>query len=310
MTAGTQSQSRPGWRSVLKAPFEWLDTGLDWFERSTLIVCILAMASVSVANVLSRNVLGSSLLYANDLTQILLVLVTFMGIGIGARHARHIRVSALHDMLPHRARKVLLILVSFTTALLLFTLASYGWDYAMAAQRSCRVLPESWHMPMAVVLPVILVALALAGHLNRLGHQQWRKRSEPLSPLARNIAMVFLVVVGLLIASWLFELFVELVKNRSGRCRVTSSTQFPVYIVYMIVPMGFLLGGIQFFLAGVRNLISRDNYLSWYNKDEYESADDAMLNAEVTDSGDGSGQGSTPASDTDNSDGRGGSHNG
>lgn len=276
MTTGTQSRSRHKWRSVLKTPFEWLDTGLDWFERSALILCIFAMAAVSVANVMSRNLLGGSLQYANDVAQILLVIVTFMGIGIGARHARHIRVSALHDMLPHTARKVLLIIVSFTTAALLFTLASYAWDYATAAQRTCRVLPETLNVPMPVVVLLVLSGLALAGHLTRLGHEQWLRRSEPLTPLVRGVAMLVLVVAGLLIASWLFGMFVELVGNRSGRCRVMSSTQFPVYITYMIVPLGFLLGGIQFFLGGLRNLISPDNYLSWYNKDEYESAEDAM----------------------------------
>lgn len=275
MTAEKQSHSGPRWRSILKAPFEWLDTGLDWFERSALIVCILAMAAVSVANVMSRNLFGSSLQYANDVAQILLVIVTFMGIGIGARHARHIRVSAIHDLLPHKAQKVLLIFVSFSTAGLLFLLATYGWTYATSAQRSCRVLPEAvGQVPLLGGVLLAVALLAIGGHLIRQGHEQWLKRSVSLQPVVRHVTMATLLVVGFVLAAWLFGLFTDLVGNRSGRCRVMSSTGFPVYITYMIVPLGFLLGGIQFFLAGVRNLISAENYLSWHNKDEYDTEEE------------------------------------
>lgn len=280
MNDRTESGSAPVWKWVLKAPFEWFDTGLDWLERSALIACVVAMAVVTVANVLARNLLGFSLQFANDAAQILLVMVTFLGIGIGARHARHIRVSALHDLLPPLGRKILLIIVSFTTAGLLFTFADYAWNYAGAAQRSCRVLPETVNlglfnmpvggMPLAAGVVITLVALALAGHGIRLVEALHSRLVHPLPGWQRSIAFTVFVLVGLALAYFLFSLFIGLVEARSGQCRVTSSTGFPVYLYYMVVPLGFMLGGIQFFLAGVRNLISRDNYLSWYQKDEYE----------------------------------------
>ncbi len=269
----------------LKNGFAWLDQGLSWFERTTLVICILAMALISMANVISRNTLGSSIQFAFDVTQILLVIVTFMGIGIGAREARHIRVSAVHDLLPRPARKGLLVFVSFTTSLLLFTLAGYAWDYARSTQRSCRVLPEQVEllglaipigaMPVGVALLLVLVGMIVAGHGIRLIHFHGQRLLEDLGALARGALLMAAGVVALLIAAWLFSTFLDLVANREGRCRVTSSTGFPVYLVHMLVPLGFTLGGIQFALAGVRNLISRDNYLSWYRRDEYESAAEA-----------------------------------
>ncbi|QOC22862.1 TRAP transporter small permease subunit [Wenzhouxiangella sp. AB-CW3] len=270
------------WRSAVKAGFAWLDDGLGWFERSALVTCILAMAAISVANVISRNTLGSSIQFAHDVSQILLVIVTFMGIGIGAREARHIRVSAIHDLLPQRARKVLLIFVSLTTSALLFALAGYGRDYAQSTQRSCRVLPEHVEfvglsvpvgaMPTSVAIVMVLIGLILAGHGVRLTHHHGGRWLRQLGPVMRPLALGTALVAGFLLAAWLFSLFLELVANREGRCRVTSSTGFPVYLVHMLVPLGFLLGSIQFALAGIRNLIGRDNYLSWYRRDEYESA--------------------------------------
>lgn len=234
------------------------------------------MAAVSVVNVISRNTVGSSLQFATDVTQLLLVVVTFMGIGIGARNARHIRVSAIHDMLPQRAQKVLLTLVSFGTSALLFLLAGYGWAYAQSAQRSCRVLPEALSaVPLWLGLLLTLIAMVLCGHLIHWGGSIGARLLGAMSPLKRNLALGAAIIAGLAFAAVLFGLFLELVDNRSGRCRVTSSTGFPVYLTYMVVPLGFFLGGVQFFLAGLRNLVSRDNYLSWYRRDEYESEEQA-----------------------------------
>ncbi len=277
------------WRGAVRKGFAWLDDGLAWFERSALVTCILAMAAISVANVISRNTLGASIQFAHDVSQILLVIVTFMGIGIGAREARHIRVSAIHDLLPKTARKVLLIFVSFTTSLLLFALAGYGWDYAKSTQRSCRVLPEHIDvlglnlpvgaMPVPIALAIVLASLILGGHGVRLVHHHGTALLQRLGTILRPLVLAIALVAGFLLAAWLFSAFLELVANREGRCRITSSTGFPVYLVHMLVPLGFLLGGIQFALAGIRNLISRDNYLSWYRPDEYESAEDSASRA-------------------------------
>ncbi len=282
------------WREGLRNGFAALDDGLSWFERSALVTCILAMAAISVANVMSRNILGSSIQFAGDVTQILLVIVTFMGIGIGAREARHIRVSAIHDLLPEPARKVLLVIVTSTTSLLLFALAGYGWDYAQSTQRTCRVLPEYIEflglslplgaIPVGLALLLVLAGMIAAGHGIRLTHTHGGALLERLGPIARGALLSVGLLLAFAIAAGLFAAFLDLVANREGRCRVMSSTGFPVYLVHMLVPLGFALGGIQFALACIRNLISRDRYLSWYRRDEYDKADEVAAQAGLTES--------------------------
>jgi len=288
---------RVTWRRAVRRPFDWFDRGLDWFEQFALVAGIAGMAIVSVANVILRNTIGTSLQFANDVTQLLLVLVTFMGIGIGARNARHIRVSAIHDLLPEPAQKVLLTIVGFGTSALLFFLAHLGWAYATSVQRSCRVLPDVLgSAPLWLGLGASLAAMVLFGHGIRLVAAVGDRWLKALKPVARNLALLAAVVVGLGLGALLFELFLGLVENRAGRCRVTSSTGFPVYLIYMVVPLGFFLGGVQFFLAGLRNVTSRGNYLSWYHRDEYESEEQA---AEQT----SFGRGGDDHSDNDSDDG-------
>jgi TRAP-type C4-dicarboxylate transport system permease small subunit len=257
----------------------WVDDGLDAFERSALICAILLMAAVSVVNVLLRNLTGSSLIWANEVTQLLLVVVTFMGVGLGARQARHIRVSAIHDTLPASARKILLIITSATTALLLMLLAGWARDYAASTQRSCRILPEAIQvaglslpigdMPPAMAIALILLTMVLSGQLLTRMSRARAMLSAHL-PGSRQwilgvIGLMFILAAGAWMAGWLGEL----IANRSGRCRVMSSIDLPVYLLHMIVSLGLLLGAIQFALAAVRNLVSADNYLSWRRRDEY-----------------------------------------
>lgn len=188
MTQPTENSGRSGQGSFLRTPFRWLDSGLNVVERYVLIIGILAMALVSVVNVFARN-LGHSLSFANELAQVLVVVVTFVGVGHGVRNARHIRVSALHDVLPPLGQKILLTIVSFFSCALLGLLTVYAWDYVMNLHETGRVLP---------------------------------------------------------------------------------SMQFPIWIAYMIAPIGLAVGCAQFFLAGVRNLISPGAWLSWHHPDEYE----------------------------------------
>lgn len=185
--------AKPSFSRFLK-PFQLLDAWLNWLERSVLIVAILLMAAVSIANVIARN-LGASLTFANELAQVLLVVITFVGIGHGVREGRHIRVSAIHDLLAKKWRKGLLVVVSFSTCGLLLLLTVYSVGYVAKLAESGRILP---------------------------------------------------------------------------------SLQLPLYLAYLVVPLGMFVGAMQFLLAGVKNLVSEDNYLSWHHKDEYELAEEAL----------------------------------
>lgn len=230
MTQPSGSRGRSDKGNFLKKPFRWLDSGLNIVERYVLIIGILVMALVSVINVFARN-LGHSLSFADELAQILVVVVTFVGVGHGVRNARHIRVSALHDVLPPLGQKILLTIVSFFSCALLGLLTVYAWEYVMKLQETGRVMP---------------------------------------------------------------------------------SLQFPLWIAYMIAPIGLAVGCAQFFLAGVRNLISPGAWLSWHHPDEYEDeleqiASEAGLADDLMDY---SREQSAQAESADKADNKGASNNG
>ena len=166
-----------------------LDNGIAKVEAVILATGVLLMAINTVANVVGRFVLGESLHFSEELNRILIVMITFAGLGYAARHGRHIRMSAIYDVFPTTVRRWMMILISFVTSAIMFFLCWYSVSYIYSVYSSGRVLPT-------------------------LG--------------------------------------------------------FPIYLIYLWVPVGLTVTGIQYFMAGIKNLFSRDVYLSTTVLDGYD----------------------------------------
>ena len=128
-------------KSSLTGFIDGIDKGIAALERVIMATGVILMAVNTIANVISRFVFNHSIIFAEELNSIFILLVTFAGIGYAARHGRHIRMSAISDALPERARKVLMIVVTGVTAVLLLILAWYAVQYIISMQAKGRVYP-------------------------------------------------------------------------------------------------------------------------------------------------------------------------
>lgn len=159
--------SRGPTRALLGA-FDWLDRRIEAAERAVLAWSVIAMAGLSIANVIGRNLLGRSLAFAEELAQILVILVTFLGIGYGVRHARHIRMSAIYDQLAGGPRKALLTVTHLGTGLLLLVLAWYAGHYVAGTWDAGSVTP-ALRIPWFAVYVWVPLGLAVGGVQYLLG---------------------------------------------------------------------------------------------------------------------------------------------
>nr|WP_246157336.1 TRAP transporter small permease [Sneathiella litorea] len=147
------------------------------------------MALNTVGNVIGRFVFQYSFFFTEEVNRILIIMITFAGIGYAARHGRHIRMSAIYDALPIRTRKVMMILITVITALTMFALCYFSIGYILKVAASGRVLP---------------------------------------------------------------------------------ALQIPVYLIFLWVPVGFAVTGIQYALTTVKNLLEKDVYLSTHMLEGYD----------------------------------------
>ncbi|SLN61862.1 2,3-diketo-L-gulonate TRAP transporter small permease protein YiaM [Roseovarius albus] len=128
-------------RSGLTGIIDRIDSGIAGLERFIMATGVILMAVNTIANVISRFVFNHSIIFAEELNSIFILLVTFAGIGYAARHGRHIRMSAISDALPERARKILMIVITAVTAAMLLVLAWYSVQYIMSMYAKGRVYP-------------------------------------------------------------------------------------------------------------------------------------------------------------------------
>ncbi|MEX3007638.1 TRAP transporter small permease [Hoeflea sp. TYP-13] len=171
-----------------------IDSAVSRLESVLLAVGVLLMALNTVANVIGRFVLQYSLFFSEELNRILIILITFAGISYAARQGRHIRMSAVYDALPPPARKGLMILIAWITAMAMFALCYFSIGYILKVASSGRVLP---------------------------------------------------------------------------------ALQVPVYWIFLWVPVGFFMTGLQYLLTAIKNLVEDNIYLSTqvlegYDDDELE----------------------------------------
>jgi len=164
----------PGWLGKI-------DVVISKIESIILAAGVLLMALNTCINVIARFVFGEGLFFSGEINRILIILITFAGIGYAARHGRHIRMSALYDALPVPGRKVLMIVIALFTSVVMFFLCYHSFGYIEILYSRGRILPA-------------------------LG--------------------------------------------------------FEIWMIYIWVPVGFAITGIQYALTAIKNFTSKDVYLS------------------------------------------------
>ncbi|WP_166264436.1 TRAP transporter small permease [Marinobacter caseinilyticus] len=158
-----------------------IDVVISKVEAVILAVGVLLMAINTCVNVIARFVFGQGFFFSGEVNRILIIMITFAGIGYAARHGRHIRMSAIYDALPVIGRKILMVIISLFTSATMFFVCYFSVIYITDVFSTGRILP----------------ALGV-----------------------------------------------------------------PIWFIYIWVPIGLAITGIQYFLTAIKNMTSKDIYLS------------------------------------------------
>lgn len=122
----------------------FLGTIDGWIANAEAVILaagIILMAINTCVNVVARFVFGEGFFFSGEINRILIILVTFAGIGYAARYGRHIRMSAVYDALPTKGRKVLMICIALFTSAVMFFLCYHSYGYIETLYSRGRILP-------------------------------------------------------------------------------------------------------------------------------------------------------------------------
>ncbi len=134
---------------------------LDWFEVSILSVGVFLLAVILIANVIARNFFRS-IYYAEEVSMILVIVITFVGVSYAVRKARHIRMGAIFDAFNPKAQKILLFIIVAYSAMVMFVMAYYSYVYMMTIRLTMQVTP-SLRIQYWLILIIVVLGFASAG---------------------------------------------------------------------------------------------------------------------------------------------------
>lgn len=145
-------------RSIAQSLF----TVIHKIEEWLLTWAMILVAVLTITNVFSRLLFNHALAFAEELTRFMIIVICFVGLSYAASRGRHIRMTALYDLLPLRPRKILMMVIAAVTALLMFYLAyaSVGYIYVIYDLES---MSPTLRVPLFIVYLAAPIGLVLAG---------------------------------------------------------------------------------------------------------------------------------------------------
>ncbi|WP_318036119.1 TRAP transporter small permease [Halobacillus salinarum] len=131
-------------------------------EEFILSYAVIIIALMVVGKAVSRALFSYSPPFADEVSQICIVIATFMGISFAARKGRHISMSAFYDLAPFKVRKAFMIFIPVISAIFMFVLTYFSYLYVMDVYESGRVTP-ALQMPSYYLYIFIPIGFLLGG---------------------------------------------------------------------------------------------------------------------------------------------------
>src|SRR5690625_460045 len=100
-------------------------------EKGILSITTIAMSIMLIGNALSRYLFSKSWGFTEEIGQLAVIVMTFMGIGYAARKSMHIEMSGFFDLLPKKYQRYLKIFINIGTAIVMLICAYFGFQYVI-----------------------------------------------------------------------------------------------------------------------------------------------------------------------------------
>ena len=142
--------------------FKKIDKVIEMIEAFILSTGIMLMATVLIGNVIARVVFNNSWTFAEEVGQMLVVIVTFMGLGYAVRKGNHVNMSAFIDLAPRKGKKLMAIFIATVSMIVMFVFAYYSYQYTMTVVARGRVTP-ALELPRYLTTMFLPIGFTLAG---------------------------------------------------------------------------------------------------------------------------------------------------
>ncbi|RQD69127.1 MAG: TRAP transporter small permease [Tindallia sp. MSAO_Bac2] len=138
-----------------------LGKSVEYFEVIVLSASVFALATLVIANVFART-FYRSIYFAEEIAELLTILITFAGVSYAVRKARHIRMGAFFDAAPPKLQKAMIFVICTISGLVMFMMAYYSYGY-MAQSRAMSHVTPALRLPYWTFVAIIPLGFFSAG---------------------------------------------------------------------------------------------------------------------------------------------------
>lgn len=131
------------------------------FEEATLCLGIIILAVILIINVVAREFF-ESIYFVEEMSVFLIFFITFIGLSYGVRKAKHIRMSAIFDLMNRKMQKIFILIISFTSLLVMFFMAYQSVIYVLRIHHFATLTP-ALNLPYWLFVVVVPVGFFAAG---------------------------------------------------------------------------------------------------------------------------------------------------
>lgn len=123
-------------------------------NRAIIFAMMAVMATLVFANVVARYVFNVSIIWAEEVSQYLMIWVAYLGAGLALREGRHVALELLHDCLPVALRCKLRMAIGGLVVAFLGVITVLGFQFAAFVwQQETPVLNISLGIP-SLAIPI------------------------------------------------------------------------------------------------------------------------------------------------------------
>ncbi len=155
------SEKKPSARSPFKAFMHGVGVAINWFEVGSLVFCITALSALLIVNFIARE-LFTSIYFAEEISEFLVIFTTFVGLSYGVRRGRHIRMGAFLEVMSPRLEKVAIIIISLVSAAVMFYMTIASYEYLMNSYHRAHHTP-ALRLPTWIFYVITPIGFGLAG---------------------------------------------------------------------------------------------------------------------------------------------------
>jgi len=131
-------------------------------EDSILIGLLLVMISMTVIQILLRNLLGIGIVWGDVLVRVLVLWIGLLGAMVASRQGNHISIDVITRYLPERAKVAVYCIVDLFTAFICTTVAYYSLRFVMMEFEGGEMIFAK--VPVWIceaIIPIALFVIAL-----------------------------------------------------------------------------------------------------------------------------------------------------